>query len=68
MTTAKGLGIWWDKKALDGTHVPMRQQCFFCVVCAAEPSVNLLWLVIEFDRGLEPCVLLMGPPNSKTRL
>jgi hypothetical protein len=41
---------------------------FSCVDCAAEPSVNLLWLVIEFDRGLEPCVLLMGPPNSKTRL
>jgi hypothetical protein len=28
MTTAKGLGIWWDKKALDGTHIPM---LFFCV-------------------------------------
>jgi hypothetical protein len=23
------------------------------VDCAAEPSVNLLWLVIEFDRGLD---------------
>jgi hypothetical protein len=26
---------------------------FFFVDCAAEPSVNLLWLVIEFDRGLD---------------